>query len=70
VCVCVPALTFPPRAQAAVKKHGIACGAAANSRSAEEHLDAQFALVPSSWVAKGGHSGTCKAKKPDLLKPR
>jgi hypothetical protein len=53
---------------ASQKEHGIACGAAANSRSAEEHLDAQFGMVHSTWAAKGGKYGTFKAKKPDLQK--
>jgi hypothetical protein len=53
---------------ASQKEHGIASGAAANSRSAEEHLDAQFGMVPSTWAAKGGKHGTFKAKKPDLQK--
>jgi hypothetical protein len=55
---------------ASQKEHGIACSAAANSRSAEEHLDAQFALVPSTWAAKGGKHGKITAKKPDLKKAR
>jgi hypothetical protein len=78
VSVCVPTLIFPPslltnpppppRAQAAAEEHGIASGAAVNSRSAVEHLDAQFALVPSTWAAKGGRWGKTTAKKPDLTK--
>jgi hypothetical protein len=53
---------------ASQKEHDIASGAAANSRSAEEHLDAQFGMVPSTWAAKGGKYGKMTAKKPDLQK--
>jgi hypothetical protein len=56
----------PPRAQAGQKEHGIASGAAANSRSAEEHLDAQFDQVPSTWQTREGRNKN--AKKPDLQK--